>query len=195
MRLKLASAILSDAGQPRLTDDAPLPPDDRVVATAPSAFEALYRAQAPRLLRFFARRSPASDVEDLVSESFLRLAPALEAGRVDNPEGYLHEVAKNVLRARARAAFHRAIVASVDDIDTHPAPVDPIAALEARETLARMQRTLDKLPAKTRAIFVAHRLHGLSYAEIALDQGLSMKGVEWHMSKAIAQLAHTARRK
>ena len=44
------------------------------------------------------------------------------------------------------------------------------------------------LKPKTRAIFLAHRVHGLSYAEIANRTGLSVKGVEKQMSKAIAHL-------
>jgi RNA polymerase sigma-70 factor (ECF subfamily) len=35
---------------------------------------------------------------------------------------------------------------------------------------------------------MAHRLDGLSYAEIAEQTGLSVKGVEKQMSKAIAEI-------
>ena len=51
-----------------------------------------------------------------------------------------------------------------------------------------------KLRPITREIFMAHRLDGLSYAEIADRTGLSVKGVEKHMSKAIAQVTRSRRR-
>jgi RNA polymerase sigma-70 factor (ECF subfamily) len=41
---------------------------------------------------------------------------------------------------------------------------------------------------------MAHRLDGLSYAEIAARTGLSIKGVEKHMCKAIAQLDRSLHR-
>jgi RNA polymerase sigma-70 factor (ECF subfamily) len=41
---------------------------------------------------------------------------------------------------------------------------------------------------KTREIFLAHRIHGFTYAQIAERTGLSVKGVEKQMSKAIAKI-------
>jgi len=158
------------------------------------ALDWLYRRQAPRLLRFFAGRLHGEDADDLVSEAFLRFAgaPAVRRGTVEDPEAYLQEVAKNVLRNRARAAFHRSIVDIDPDIESSEEGADPVAALEARDMLARMQAALDRLPPKTRAIFMAHRLEGATYAELAEQHGLSVKGIEWHMSKAIALLHRLA---
>ena len=45
---------------------------------------------------------------------------------------------------------------------------------------------------KTREIFMAHRLDGLTYAQIAERTGLSIKGVEKQMSRAMAQLLRHA---
>jgi RNA polymerase sigma-70 factor (ECF subfamily) len=54
--------------------------------------------------------------------------------------------------------------------------------------LTRLEAAMLKLRPKTREIFMAHRVHGLSYAEIAERTGLSVKGVEKQMSKAIAHI-------
>lgn len=194
MRLTLA-VDEGSLGPSPLGEGEPFPPDDRVVTAPRRTIEAIYRAQAPRLLRFFARRSGSAEAEDLVNESFARLAaaPAVRCGDVDNVDAYLQQVASNALRNRARAAFHRSIVDL--DIQTAPDKVDPVALLEARDTLARLQLALDKLPPKTRAIFMAHRLDGATYAELAETHGLSVKGVEWHMSKAIAHVHRVAGRR
>ena len=45
-----------------------------------------------------------------------------------------------------------------------------------------------RLRPKTREVFMAHRMEGLTYAEIAERTGLSVKGVEKQMSKALVQL-------
>ena len=45
-----------------------------------------------------------------------------------------------------------------------------------------------RLRPRTREIFMAHRIDGMTYAEIAERTGLTVKGVEKQMSKALAQL-------
>ena len=66
--------------------------------------------------------------------------------------------------------------------------VDQVAVLESRDTLRRLEQAMGKLKPKTREIFLAHRIHGFTYAEIAERTGLSVKGVEKQMSKAIAKI-------
>lgn len=174
-----------------IVESDPLPPEDRVVDRAP-VLDRLYRAQGPRLLRFFSRRSAPQDANDLVNESFLRLATSpVGRGSVDDEEAYLQQIANNVLRNRARAAYYRTTT-SLDSDDTlvHPT-ADLTVLVETRDELARLQAALLKLNPKTRAIFMAHRLDGATYAEIAAGTGLSVKGVEWHMSKAIALIHRT----
>lgn len=55
----------------------------------------------------------------------------------------------------------------------------------ANDTFRRLERAVLRLSAETRQIFLAKRLDGLSYAEIARRTGLSVRQVERHMIKAI----------
>jgi RNA polymerase sigma factor (sigma-70 family) len=181
---------------PPLDEGEPLPPADRTVDRRP-LLDRLYRAQAPRLRRFFSRRTSPQDANDLVNESFLRLAnaPVAERGGVEREEAYLQQIANNVLRNRARAAFHRT-TASLDPDDELPHPTADLTTLiETRDELARLEEVLQRLNPKTREIFLAHRIDGATYAEIAGRLGLSVKGVEWHMSKAIALLHRAVARR
>lgn len=168
----------------RLDDGDPLPPED--CATSPCgsiASDALYRSQSPRLARFFARRSSRDDVADLVQESFRRLLGA--TARIERPEAYLSRIASNLVRDRASAAarHHDAAHDSYDD-DAIAGP-DPHQHLEARDTVARLEEALTMLKPKTREIFLMHRLDGFSYAEIAEAKGMSIKGVEKQIAKAL----------
>ena len=176
----------------RLSDDDQLPPEDRVIFKPHLSLEILYRAHAPRLLRLFGRRAGRQDADDLVQDSFLRFADAEKGLAIEKPEAYLTRVATNALRNRARAAFHRSI--AQNDIADHPlaGAIDMTPMLEARDMLSRLQAAMDKLNPKTREIFMAHRLDGATYGEIAERMGLSVKGVEWHMTKAIAYLHRAA---
>ena len=179
-----ADRMLRAAALPRLGEDDPLPPEDRVPRPA-FALEELYRVHGPRLLRFFSRRTDRQDADDLLHESFVRFAnsPACRDRAVECPEAYLNQIATNLLRDRAKSALQRSLASHV--------PVDEV---EARDRLNRLQNALVRLKPKTREIFLAHRLDGMSYKQIAERSGLSVKGVEWHMSKAIDHIDRALRR-
>ena len=70
-------------------------------------------------------------------------------------------------------------------VDDKPGPA---AVLEASEMLRVYEAALAKLKPKTRAIFLLHRREGLTYAQIAVEAGLSVSGVEKQMMKAIAHI-------
>ncbi|MFN3724696.1 MAG: sigma-70 family RNA polymerase sigma factor [Allosphingosinicella sp.] len=57
------------------------------------------------------------------------------------------------------------------------------------DLLRRMEEAMLKLPKLQREIFLAHRLNGQSYEEIARRTGISVPQVERHMAKAIYKLA------
>lgn len=71
-----------------------------------------------------------------------------------------------------------------------------IATLEAcnpEELLTKemheiVNKALDKLPATTRQIFIMRRFEEKSYREIAAELNISVKGVEYHLSKATTLL-------
>lgn len=191
----MIGGFLRPATIPRLDEDDPLPPEDRVVRTS-LALDDLYRVHGPRLLRYFSRRADRQDAGDLVHESFVRFAnsDACRERAIECPEAYLNQIATNLLRDRAKSAVQRSLASHVAADEVPLAGPDLVAALEARDKLNRLQTALMRLKPKTREIFLAHRLDGLSYKQIAERSGLSVKGVEWHMTKAIDHLDRVLRR-
>ncbi|MEG3086748.1 sigma-70 region 4 domain-containing protein [Sphingomonas sp. PB4P5] len=83
------------------------------------------------------------------------------------------------MKASAPRAFEHA---TGENRSEWKGPVDP-------EQLATMERAMLSLPRTTREVFLAHRLDGSSYAEIARATGLSVRQVERHMAKALLQLS------
>jgi RNA polymerase sigma factor (sigma-70 family) len=61
------------------------------------------------------------------------------------------------------------------------------ASDEARA--ARARRALERMPARTRAIFIASLAERLSFAEIAKREGICLWQVRRHMRRAIAIIA------
>jgi RNA polymerase sigma-70 factor (ECF subfamily) len=57
-----------------------------------------------------------------------------------------------------------------------------------RDLRPRLEEAVAAMPRKQREIFLAHRLDGLSYADIASRTGLTARQVERHMARAIYKL-------
>lgn len=191
----MAVSARSPDDRPILAEDAPLPPEDRVSPAlcnphADRRLESLYREHGPWLRRFLSRRTRHDDAGDLVQQVFTRMA-ALGTGhqmRITNPIAYLRRSAKNLVADEAKLAARRSSSLHVSTQDVELRGNDQIAALEARDMLSRIEAAMLRLKPRTREIFLAHRIDGLSYVEIAARTGMTVKGVEKQMSKAIAHL-------
>lgn len=165
----------------------PLPPSDWTGLGHASNVEALIGAHGDDLARYLRRRAPQQDVGDLMQESLGRFA-ALSShamSLVEKPGAYLVGIARNLLTDRARAAEARMQSQHHSFEDSEVLGPDPHAALEAREILRRVERAISRLSPQTGSIFVMHRFDGLDYKEIADAKGITVKGVEWHMAKAM----------
>jgi RNA polymerase sigma-70 factor (ECF subfamily) len=57
------------------------------------------------------------------------------------------------------------------------------------ELLRRMEEAMMNIPRRQRDIFIAHRVHGMSYGEIGDRTGLTVRQVERQMARAIYKLA------
>ena len=170
----------------------PLPPEDRRACDGDEAFlSELYRSESPKLVRILARRtSTREDAQDLVQDVFYRFART--HGRwpssLERPQAYLRRIANNLLKNRKKADFrHSAALHVVADEGALPG-LDQQRLLESRDMLRRLEAAMMRLRPRTREIFMAHRIDGLTYAEIAERAGISVKGVEKQMSKALVQL-------
>ena len=187
MRLNLDEEM-SGAGS--VPEGEPLPPHDPAPAAAPRQLELLYRTHRLKLVRFVRNWGRPDQAHDIVQQVFVWLAgqrgdviPAIHA-----KDAYLRQVARNLVRNETRSAARRSapLHLCLDDIPL--AAPDPVAALEARDTLRRFEAVVARLEPRTREIFLAHRIDGFTYGEIAHRTGLDVKTIEKHMSRAIAFL-------
>ena len=156
-------------------------------------FEAFYRDQHGRLLRYFRKRVGRDAAPDLVQETFTRLLRNGGFDRLDNPGGYLTRCAHNLLIESARRKWREQAVFYPFD-EGRDAAVSPEQTLRLDEIDARRfyQRALDALPPRTRAIFLMHRQQCMTYREIAEHLGVSDKTVDYHMMRALAQCRRAA---
>nr|WP_277667647.1 RNA polymerase sigma factor [Novosphingobium lindaniclasticum] len=178
-----------------ICEGEPLPPEDRVVSGDPDWLEHLYHAHRDRLVRFARRHTSAEQASDIVQQLFMRLAGRGRRAplEVAAPAAYLRQATINLIRDDKRQAARRCCDLHSDAVDELEG-FDTVSALEARDTLVRLEVTMARLAPRTREIFLAHRLDGYSYNEIANRTGLSVKAIEKHMSKAIAHVSRHLKR-
>ncbi len=125
------------------------------------------------------------DADDLVQEAWVRLACYERSQTVAEPAAFLMRAALNLSIDGYRAARNHGEQVLLEEtmlVDTTPTAE---AILLARERIARLSVCLAGLDAKTRRIFLAHRVDGMTYLEIARDNSLSVSAVEKHIAKAM----------
>ena len=143
------------------------------------AFEAMYRAHAPRLFGLASRMVGAEEAEDLLQEIFLAAHRKLASYRGDASLGtWLFRLARNLcvdfLRSR-RAGMARQ-TGSLDAPDAPPIASRPGPILGVVDRLD-LERALPLLPPGAREIFVLHDVEGLEHREVgrllAISEGAS----------------------
>jgi len=168
-------------------------PDDGTAS--PLGLEMIYRNERHALVRFITRyRSNPEDAGDVAQEAFLRLAQSEQTRSqpIERPAAFLRQVARNLLRDRAKSAAGRGERMHVPFDEDAISVSNEVSRLEARDSLARIEAVMRRMKPRTREIFMAHRLDGLSYGEIAERTGMSVSGVEKQMAKAMTMLLRHA---
>jgi len=65
---------------------------------------------------------------------------------------------------------------------------DSSSLVESKELSLQIKKTLEKMPEKMRDVFIMNRDLELTYPQIAAKEGVSVKTVEYRISKALAML-------
>lgn len=133
---------------------------------------------------------------DLTQETFLRFAQQPANTNVVQERAYLYRTARNLaidhIRMKRRQQTQ---VASHDDMadipENRPSLEDET---DAKERLIMLHALVERLPLRTRQIFILIRVEGRSYADTAALMDLSISSVQKHMNQALRQLASGLRR-
>lgn len=155
------------------------------------ALSLLYSQYFAQLARFAFRRLQDEKVtEELVMDVFFELWQQRTTLNIAaSLSGWLHGTLRNKalheLRARAIREKHLNLFASRQQ------PVDNATAEDNADTRLlqeRIQQAINRLSPQCREAFTLSRYEHLSYSEIAIRMGISVKTVEKHISKAISLL-------
>lgn len=153
-----------------------------------STFEALYRAEHGRLLRYFRKRVDPSTASDLVQELFTRLFRSGALERVENPKAYLTSAARNLLiDCWRRGIAEQSVFYPLDEGRDAPVCAEQTWGMEEMDLRRGYRKALRAMPVRTRHIFLLHRMRHLTYKEIAEQLGICDKTVQYHMTRALAR--------
>jgi RNA polymerase sigma-70 factor (ECF subfamily) len=143
------------------------------------------------LQRFFASyRLSLHDIEDLSQEVFLRLSHPRGRQVLRQPDAFVFTLARNLVRDRARRMYIRVAKTAVsfEEVELRCERPTPDELLENAQRLRNATAALEGLKPQAQRAFILHRIHGHSYAEIAVDLGVSVSMIEKHVMAAIAVL-------
>lgn len=162
-----------------------LPAEDAAAAE----LRGLMAAYGPGLRRYFRKRAPAHEVDDLVQNVFLKMQARSLAEPVADIERYLFRIAATVLVDGHRddplhLRRHEALHEGIEPVDT----LSPERILIGAEALDRIMAVLQALPPRTSEAFILHRFEELTYEAIARRMGISKSGVEKLIMRAIDRL-------
>jgi len=134
--------------------------------------------------------------EDIATDSLIKLWEMTQKKEIDNPKALLFTIMKHkALDYLKHESIRQNALSSVVDYNKRELEIR-IATLEAC-TLERIfaadiqeiiNKTLEDLPELTRQIFVMNRFQNQSKKEIADTFGITVKGVDYHLSKVLSRL-------
>lgn len=159
-----------------------------------------FDAMRPELLRFLSARSgDASLAQDLLQDLWLKISGAA-TGPIDNARAYLFRAANNLVLDNRRGTL-RAMVRDREwaveghgatDAEATPDPTPAVDELLVRqEEIDRLRAAVNQLPPGAAQALRLFRFEGLSQKEVAARMGISLSGVEKHLSLAMRTLRST----
>ncbi|MCT4645390.1 MAG: RNA polymerase sigma-70 factor [Carboxylicivirga sp.] len=145
-------------------------------------FEQIFRQHYEELVRYAVKfLNNQHHAEDLVQDAFVDIWDnKSDWNQVVNKRAYLFQMVKNRSINFLKKTFKEVMHEELQDTSD----LQPIS-FELQELEKISKDILSQLPVKTQAIFRMSRFSDMTYDEIAKEMDLSVKSIEYHMSKSI----------
>ena len=147
---------------------------------------ALYQLYRHELVNYLFRMVNCYETaQDLVQESYLVLARTASVEVINQPRGFLYRTASNLaldhLRHSKVVLRHVEVVATNDE----PEQASTETEISKAQWRALLNAAIAELPPRCRDAFILHKIHGLSYREVAERLAISESAVEKHIAKGL----------
>ena len=133
------------------------------------------------------RTMNVDDVEDIIQESYCRIAGLTDVSHIRNGRAYLFTTARMLVLERIRRARVVSIdtafeLEKFDPVDEGPSPEQ---VTSSHQELRRVKRLIDSLPERCRDVFRMRKIDGLSQREVATRLNVSEHTVENDVVKGL----------
>jgi RNA polymerase sigma factor (sigma-70 family) len=131
-----------------------------------------------------------ADAEDVVQDAYVRALRFFSSLRNDDARSWLLTIVRNTWYGRFPHTKSAKQTSMYDDM-THDRPddgLDPEALVMQQQSVEKVQRAVQELPADFREVIVLRELEGLSYKEIAAVAGIPIGTVMSRLARARERL-------
>ena len=157
-------------------------------ALDPSALHRLYSDHNSWLKGWLrVRLGNTADACDLAQDTFLRVMTARHDAPIREPRGYLSAIARSLLIDKVRRRTIEQAYLQALALKPEPVDISPEVRLSIIETLVSIDSLLDELGPRTRDIFLAVQLEGLTYVAAAERFEVSVTTIKNHLIRAMTR--------
>ncbi len=150
-------------------------------------FLRVYIAYSKKLHHFlYYKTGNATNAEDLVQDTFVRLWNNCDKVGLDKAKNYLFTIANNLFLDNVKHQKVRLKYKKVPQ--SKMTNQNPEYLLEEQEFKTRLEVAISQLPESQRVVFLMNRIDKMKYREIADVLNISVKAVEKRMHKALVKL-------
>lgn len=182
----MAGVSLDSIASTPLNDDLDRAVDDRDRARLKHLYERYWNDLCRHIRATFGAGPP--DPQDVAQSAFARYLSIDDQQAVENPRAFLYTTARNIAlditRHHKHANRHSSSVAQDESAQTID-EFSPERIALAQERAAALSAAIENLPKRQRQALLLHRLHDLSYSEIAERIGSSKSDVRRQIVRAL----------
>jgi RNA polymerase sigma-70 factor (ECF subfamily) len=166
--------------------DALTDPERAADGSRTAVVERLFREHNEALIRFLRGRvGSRNEALEVAQEAYVRLLSLDQPGAVSYLRAFLFKTAANIAIDRHRRHQSYGKVAGGQLFTEFSENRTPERQLAAEQTLRRLGRLIESMPAKCQASFVMSQIHGLDAATIASQLGITDSMVRKYVVRAL----------
>lgn len=157
-----------------------------------AAYRQLFIRLHKPLIRFaYGILKSTDDAEEVVSDVFMNIwQNRLKLASIESPLLYIYTSVKNrSMNVLTKQKRQDAADAAQWLVPLNSVSFNPEELMISQETLLRIRKAIDELPARCRLIFMLIKEDGLRYKEVAELLNISVKTVEAQMAIAMRRIA------
>ena len=156
-----------------------------------SKIENVARECHAELLRMLGARLPSvQDAQDIAQEAYARLMRYQSKLEEGDLRLLLFRIAQNLITDHYRwRSLREGASLSIDQMRLELSSEEPShdRQFDSRQELQQIEKLILDMPERRRAIFLLSRIEGLTNAEIPSRRGVTVKAVEKHIARALAE--------